>query len=138
MAMRSDRVKISPFVRDAAREGTTFATVDIPALLSNARAQHASTGTDIGMSLSRRIKCCLMQPQEAHPCLCIGLLLDMSPETAVLLQQLLLSVLYSNMVCAIQMQSSIQRVQLCKLLTEMVQDELLSILPSVCRSLHDI
>jgi len=79
-----------------------------------------------------------MHPQEAHPCLCIGLLLDMSPETAVLLQQLLLSVLYSNMVCAIQMQSSIQRVQLCKLLTEMVQDELLSILPSVCRSLYDI
>ena len=48
--MRSDGVKISPFVRDAAREGTTFATVDIPALLSNARAQHASTGTDIGMA----------------------------------------------------------------------------------------
>ena len=31
-----------------AGEGTTFAAVDIPALLSNARARHASTGTDIG------------------------------------------------------------------------------------------
>ena len=34
-----------------AGEGTTFAAVDIPALLSNARARHASTGTDIGTPL---------------------------------------------------------------------------------------
>ncbi|CAL5218572.1 g265 [Coccomyxa viridis] len=47
-AVERPRVPV-PFLSEVglAGEGTTFAAVDIPALLSNARARHASTGTDI-------------------------------------------------------------------------------------------